>query len=88
MSRTITVIRRKLGRHRALGQADGAGTIEIDERLKGRPHLEILIHEFLHEWEWLLPEVIVASLAKKLTRFLHKNRVRVIEPDVEPVIGE
>ena len=82
--RTVTVIRRKLGRHRALGQAHGEGTIEIDERLKGRPHLEILIHEFLHEWEWLLPEVIVTHLARRLTRFLHKNRVRIIEPDVKP----
>lgn len=37
----------KLGRERAWGQS-GDGIVEIDERLKGKKHLEILLHECLH----------------------------------------
>lgn len=42
----IKVIYRKLGRERAYGQADDF--IELDPRLKGKKHLEILVHEALH----------------------------------------
>lgn len=81
---SITVVRRKLGKHKALGLAHGNGSIEIDERLKGRHHLCILIHEFLHEWEWALPEQVVDSLSSDLARFLHKHNARMIEPDSMP----
>lgn len=81
---SITVQRRKLGRHKALGLAHGNGKIEIDERLRGQPHLRILIHEFLHEWEWVLPEQVVDSLSTDLARFLHKHNARMIEPDITP----
>ena len=77
---SIVVTRRKLGRHKAHGLAHGDGHIEVDERLKGLPHLQILIHEFLHEFEWALPEAVVDTLSRKLAVFLHKNLVRVIEP--------
>ena len=82
--KSITVHRRKLGRHRALGLAHGNGEIEIDERLRGKPHMRILIHEFLHEWEWALPEEIVDTLSADLAEFLHKHNARMIEPDKEP----
>jgi hypothetical protein len=81
---SITVTRRKLGRYRALGLAHGNGEIEIDTRLKGQPHLRILIHEFLHEWEWALPEDVVDKLSTDLAKFLHKNNTRMIEPDSLP----
>lgn len=81
----ITVTRRKLGRHKAHGLAHGDGHIEVDERLTGLPHLQILIHEFLHEFEWALPESIVHTLSKKLAKFLHKNRVRIIEGGDKPI---
>jgi|DEB19_MinimDraft_3_1074340.scaffolds.fasta_scaffold00267_16 hypothetical protein len=81
---SITVTRRKLGRYRALGMAHGNGQIEIDARLKGQPHLRILIHEFLHEWEWSLPESIVDKLSTDLAKFLHKHNARMIEPDAYP----
>lgn len=83
MPNIITVTRRKLGRHKAVGLAHGNGKIEVDERLKGKHHLDVLIHEFLHEWEWCLPERIVTSLATSLAKFLHRNRVRIIEPDTQ-----
>lgn len=81
---SITVQRRKLGRHKAHGLAHGNGNIEIDERLRGRHHLRILIHEFLHEWEWVLPENVVDNLSTDLARFLHKNNTRMVEPDYAP----
>jgi hypothetical protein len=38
----------KLGKQKAWGVSDSNGEILIDERLKGKKHLEILIHECLH----------------------------------------
>ena len=78
---TITVTRRKLGQHRAVGLAHGDGHVEVDSRLGGKYHLDTLIHEFLHEWEWCLPEAVVRKLASSLAKFLHRNRVRIIEAD-------
>jgi hypothetical protein len=78
---SITVTRRKLGRHKAIGLAHGDGNIEVDERLKGKYHMEVLIHEFLHEWEWMLPEEVVGALGRDLSNFLHKNNARMIEKD-------
>jgi hypothetical protein len=43
------VVHRKLGKHKAQGLAwIDDRIIEIDERLKGKDHLEIVIHEVLH----------------------------------------
>ena len=81
---SITVKRRKLGRHQALGLAYGNGNIEIDDRLCGQHHLRILIHEFLHEWEWILPEEVVDKLSSDLAKFLHKHNARMIEEDKRP----
>lgn len=81
---SITVQRRKLGKYKVLGLAHGDGRIEIDEHLRGKHHLQTLIHEFLHEWEWSLPESVVHSLSADLARFLHKHNARMIEPDYSP----
>jgi hypothetical protein len=62
----------------------GNGNIEIDERLCGQHHLRILIHEFLHEWEWILPEEVVDTLSSDLAKFLHKHNTRMIEEDKYP----
>ena len=48
----IHIERVKLGRQRIWGHAD-AYPLEIDERLKGKKELEIIIHESLH---YLLPD--------------------------------
>ncbi len=43
------VIHRKLGKHKALGLAYcETGIIHIDERLKGKEHLYVCVHEILH----------------------------------------
>lgn len=77
--KSITIIQRKLGKHRAHGQAHDDGTIEIDERLMGLAKLQILIHEWLHVFEWVIPEEVVHDMSSKLALFLHKNNVRLVE---------
>jgi hypothetical protein len=44
----IRVKYKKLGKQRVWGFADSAGFIELDTKLRGKKHLEILIHECLH----------------------------------------
>jgi hypothetical protein len=45
----LTLTYRKLGREKARGQyLNHLGLIEIDPRLHGEEHLEVLIHESLH----------------------------------------
>lgn len=77
--KSITIVRRKLGKHRAHGLAHEHGLIEIDERLTGLAKLQILIHEWLHVFEWIIPEEVVHEMSSKLALFLHKNGVRLIE---------
>ena len=76
----IKVIYKKLGREKAWGQADlGEGIVEIDERLKGRKHLEILLHECLHVQnpEWSETEVVNKS--KELTSVLWREHYRRVD---------
>lgn len=45
----IKVIYKKLGKEKVYGFANlGDNEIEIDVRLKGKKHLEIMLHECLH----------------------------------------
>jgi hypothetical protein len=44
----IKIIHKKLGREQAYGIAESDGIIYIDQRLKGKKHLEIVIHEVEH----------------------------------------
>lgn len=45
----MEVQHKKLGRQRAWGQAkDWLNLIELDERLIGKKHFEIAIHEIMH----------------------------------------
>ena len=58
----IKVIYKKLGRERIWGQSTGLGVIEMDSRLKGKKHCEILFHESLHE---LFPKETEKSITEK-----------------------
>jgi hypothetical protein len=44
----VKIIHKKLGREQAYGIAESDGIIYIDQRLKGKKHLEIVIHEVEH----------------------------------------
>ena len=69
----------KLARQRAWGTYDGI--IRIDPRTRGKARLEVLIHEYLHHLWPDKAEEAVTEAADRLADFLHKQHVRVIEPD-------
>ena len=73
------VIIKKLGRERAYGYYDGE--IYIDPRTKGKARLEVLVHEYLHHLDPSATEATVTRNAKLLADFLHKNHVRITEPE-------
>lgn len=70
----------KLGRTKAWGWADTAkNLVELDERLKGKKHLEILTHEVIH---LLLPkanEEEVENISINLTNVLWGEGYRRID---------
>lgn len=78
----IKVVYKKLGRDRVWGYAHmGDGLIELDERLRGKKHLEILVHEAMH---LLLPEAEedeVVRLSVELTLLLWSQGYRRIDGD-------
>lgn len=79
-SKRTKVIHRKLGREQALGIAHiGKNKIELDERLKGKKYIEILIHEKIHlqnpEWS----ESKVNKHAIELTKVLWSNGIRWVD---------
>jgi len=54
------------------------GTIEIDPRLRGKKHLEVMIHEYLHlHPEWTEEKVTETGVC--LSDFLWKNHYRKVE---------
>lgn len=73
------VIERKLGRHKADGLCWDDGTIEIDQRLKGKRRLETLIHEFLHFRHDHWTEEKVELEGEAMARFLWKYGIRTLD---------
>lgn len=62
----IKVKYQKLGRQKAYGMADDI--IILDPRLKGKKHLEILIHEAFHV---LFPDLSESEVVKKSVILTH-----------------
>lgn len=76
----IRIKYRKLGKEKVWGVAHSDGLIEIDERIKGKKHLELVNHEVMH---LLWPDADEDEIEKKaiiLTRILWKEHYRRIEP--------
>ena len=76
----IRIKYRKLGKEKVWGVAHSDGLIEIEERMKGKKHLEIIVHEVLH---LLWPEADEEEIVKKsvtLTKILWKENYRRVEP--------
>jgi hypothetical protein len=76
--RKIKVVHQKLGRERAYGIAED-DTVYIDQRLTGKKHLEILVHESLHV---LWPEADEDEIVKKsvlLTNTLWNEHYRRVD---------
>lgn len=78
----IKYIHKKLGKERAWGRADSDRfIIEIDERLKGKKHFEISIHESFH---LLFPESSEEDVVEKsiiLTNLLWKMGYKRVDDD-------
>lgn len=71
---------KKLGKQGAWGQAfEHLNLIELDIRLVGKKHLEILLHEILHilEPEW--SETKVKRTSKEITKVLWLQKYRRID---------
>ena len=75
----IKIIYRKLGKDQANGISSSDGVIEIDERLKGKKHCEILIHEILHLLNPKDDEKTIIRKSVTLTKILWKEGYRRID---------
>lgn len=75
----IKIIYRKLGKEQAYGISSSDGVIEIDERLKGKKHCEILIHEILHLINPMDDEKTIIRKSVTLTKILWKEGYRRID---------
>jgi hypothetical protein len=58
----IRVKYKQLGKHKVWGFSDSAGFVELDSKLKGKKHLEILIHECMH---LIMPEDTEEEIVRK-----------------------
>lgn len=75
----------KLGRQRAWGLYMWDDIIRVDSRLKGKAKLEIMIHEYFHHLWPDMEEKEIGLKAEKLSEFLYKNGVRIVEEGNESV---
>lgn len=75
----IKVKYKKLGKHKVWGFSDSAGFVELDVNLKGKKHLEILIHECMH---LIMPEDSEDEIVRKsvlLTNTLWHEKYRKVD---------
>ena len=75
----IRIKYRKLGKERAWGIAHSDGLIEIDPSIKGKKHLEIIIHEILHLLWFEASEEEIERKSIILTKALWKENYRRVE---------
>jgi len=74
------VVYKKLGREKAWGIAHiGKNKIEVDTRLNGKKHIEILLHEKIHLQNPDWSETKVLKHSKELANFLWQNQIRWID---------
>jgi hypothetical protein len=69
----------KLGKQKVWGFAHSDGLIEIDERLKGKKKLEIIIHEVMHLLNPTDEEDEVVRKSVLLTNTLWHEKYRVVD---------
>lgn len=82
----IKIVYRKLGREKAHGMASSDGIIEIDERLRSKKHLEVLIHEVLHILNPKDSEEAIIRKSVTLTKILwNEGYRRIDQSDHEPL---
>ena len=79
----IKIIYRKLGKEQAYGISSSDGIIEIDERLRGKKAMEILIHELLHLTNPMDNEKTIIRKSVTLTKVLWKEGYRKIDDTID-----
>jgi hypothetical protein len=79
----IKIIYRKLGKEQAYGISSSDGVIEIDERLKGKKMMEILIHEILHLLNPKDDEKTIICKSVTLTKVLWSEGYRKIDDTID-----
>ena len=79
----IKIIYRKLGKEQAYGISSSDGVIEIDERLKGRKMMEVLIHELMHLVNPKDDEKTIIRKSVTLTKVLWKEGYRKIDDTID-----
>ena len=79
----IKIIYRKLGKEQAYGISSSDGIIEIDERLKGRKMMEVLIHELMHLVNPKDDEKTIIRKSVTLTKVLWKEGYRKIDDTID-----
>lgn len=75
----IKIIYKKLGREQAHGIAESDGNIYIDPRLKGKKHLEIMLHEMLHIVNPADTEICIIRKSVTLCNILWKEGYRRVD---------
>jgi hypothetical protein len=75
----IKVIHKKLGREQAHGIAESDGVVYIDSRLKGKKHLEILLHECMHLLNPIDDEESIVDKSVTLCNILWKQGYRKVD---------
>lgn len=75
----IKLIYKKLGREKAYGMADSDGVIYIDTRVKGKKHLELVIHECLHILYPMDSEEAIVDKSVTLCKILWKEGYRRVD---------
>ncbi len=68
-----------MGREQAHGIAESDGIIYLDPRLKGKKHLEIMIHEVLHILNPADSELSIIKKSITLTKVLWKEGYRRVD---------
>jgi len=80
MPKPFKVIRRRLGRERAAGQAVfGDGLVEIDPRESPYEQLDTIIHESIHLLDPEMSEEQVDAWARKISITLWRQKYRRVD---------
>lgn len=75
----IKIVYKKLGREQAHGIAESDGIVYLDPRLKGKKHLEILLHECLHILNPMDGEEAIIDKSVTLCKLLWKEGYRKVD---------
>lgn len=89
MRRVRAVVYKKLARRNAFGLVeDESDVVNIDPRVKGRKHLEILIHETFHIFYPHWSEDKIVRDAAELTRLLWEQGYRRVDNDATQALQD